>query len=135
MAGHRFWNYISFSDNWKNCDTSLLDEIAPSWFARREVLQANSDEYRKFINWLKRRHAIETGIVERMYDIDKGVTETLINKGFISSLVSHGDTNILKQTFTTINVRNSGFCAFYKIVRRAREVLFGPGLGKHFSVN
>jgi hypothetical protein len=47
MAGHRFWNYISFSDNWKNCDTSLLDEIAPSWFARREVLQANSDEYRE----------------------------------------------------------------------------------------
>jgi hypothetical protein len=47
MAGHRFWNYISFSDNWKNCDTSLLDEIALSWFARREVLQANSDEYRE----------------------------------------------------------------------------------------
>lgn len=94
----RLWKYISFSDNWKNCDTSLLDEIAPSWFTRREVLQANSKEYEEFINRLKRRHAIETGIVERMYDIDKGVTETLINEGFISSLVSHGDTNIPKQT-------------------------------------
>ncbi|AEI46944.1 Fic family protein [Runella slithyformis] len=97
MALHRLWKYISFSDNWKNCDTSLLDDIAPSWFARREVLQANSKEYEDFINKLKRRHAIETGIVERMYDIDKGVTETLINEGFISSLVSHGDTNIPKQ--------------------------------------
>ncbi len=98
MSIHRLWNYISFSANWKNCDTSLLDEIAPSWFARREVLQANSKEYEEFINRLKRRHAIETGVVERIYDIDKGVTETLINEGFISSLVSHGDTNVPKQT-------------------------------------
>jgi hypothetical protein len=60
MAEHRLWNYISFSENWKNCDTSLLDEIAPSWFARREVLQANLKEYEEFINRLKRRHAIET---------------------------------------------------------------------------
>ena len=97
MKEFRLWDYISFSDNWKTCDTSLLDEIVPSWFARREVLQANSKEYEEFINRLKRRHAIETGIVERMYDIDKGVTETLINEGFISSLVSHGDTNVPKQ--------------------------------------
>jgi Fic family protein len=98
MTVHRLWDYISFSDYWKNCDTSLLDDIAPSWFARREVLQANSKEYEEFINRLKRRHAIETGIVERMYDVDKGVTETLINEGFIASLVSHGDTNVPKQT-------------------------------------
>ena len=97
MKEFRLWDYISFSDNWKTCDTSLLDEIVPSWFARREVLQANSKEYEEFINRLKRRHAIETGIVERIYDIDKGVTETLINEGFISSLVSHGDTNVPKQ--------------------------------------
>ncbi len=98
MKEQRIWKYISFSDNWRNCDTSLLDEIAQSWLDRREVLQANSTEYGVFINRLKRRHAIETGIVERMYDIDKGVTETLINEGFISSLVSHGDTNIPKKT-------------------------------------
>lgn len=97
MLVHRLWDYISFSENWENCDTSLLDDIAPSWFARREVLQANSKEYEVFITRLKRRHAIETGIVERMYDIDKGVTETLINEGFISSLISHGDTNVSKQ--------------------------------------
>ncbi len=60
-------------------------------------MQANSKEYGEFIGRLKRRHAIETGIVERMYDIDKGVTETLINEGFISSLVSYGDTDVPKQ--------------------------------------
>lgn len=96
MEVFRLWKYISVSPKWLETDTSILDEIAPSWFARREVLQDNSRDYEEFMNRLKRRHAIETGIVERMYDIDKGVTETLINEGFISSLISHGDTNIEK---------------------------------------
>ena len=98
METYRLWDYISFSDKWLDCDTSTLDEIAPSWFSRRETLQENSQEFEDFITKLKRRHAIETGIVERMYDLDKGVTETLINEGFIASLISHNDTNIPKQT-------------------------------------
>lgn len=97
MTIHRLWNFISFNETWENCDTSLLDDIAPSWFVHREVLQKNSKDYEEFINRLKRQHAIETGIVERMYDIDKGVTETLIKEGFMSSLISHGDANIPKQ--------------------------------------
>ncbi len=96
MQVQRLWKYISVNENWLQSDTSILDEIAPSWFARREILLINSREYEEFMNRLKRRHAIETGIVERMYDIDKGVTETLINEGFLSSLISHGDTNIEK---------------------------------------
>jgi Fic family protein len=96
MKEVRIWEHITFSDIWSKADTSILDEIAPSWFARRDKLLANSIEYEEFLNKLKRRHAIETGIVERMYDIDRGVTETLVNMGFISSLISHGDTNIDK---------------------------------------
>ena len=96
MKIDRLWNYISISEKWLNVDTSILDEIAPSWFSRREKLMTNSQEYDEFVNRLKRRHAIETGIVEKMYDIDRGVTETLVNLGFLSSLISHGDTNIDK---------------------------------------
>lgn len=92
----RIWKYLIFPETWLNVDTSILDEISSSWFSRREKLLVSSREYEEFINRLKRRHAIETGIVERMYDIEKGVTETLINEGFIASLISHGDTNIEK---------------------------------------
>lgn len=96
MKINRLWKHISIQPNWLEVDTSILDDIAPSWFSRREKLLTNSREYEDFINRLKRRHAIETGIVERMYDLDKGVTETLINEGFLSALISHGDTNIEK---------------------------------------
>lgn len=93
---NRIWKFLSYPNDWLALDTSILDEIAPSWFSRRAILMDNSKEYDDFINRLKRRHAIETGIVERLYDIDKGVTETLINEGFIAALISHGDTNIDK---------------------------------------
>jgi Fic family protein len=87
------WKFIEFSESWENCDTSKLDEISPSWFRRKDELEKTSSEYSEFMERLKRQHAIETGIIERMYDISKGVTETLIEKGFAETLISHGDYN------------------------------------------
>jgi Fic family protein len=46
---------------------------------------------------LKREHAIETGVIERLYDLKKGITETFIKKGFVESYLSHGDTNVPTQ--------------------------------------
>ncbi|MEA3496556.1 MAG: Fic family protein [Bacteroidota bacterium] len=91
---YRLWNHIELTDNWSNSDTSTLDDISSSWYERREVLQNNSKEYQEFITELKREHAIETGIVEKMYDLEKGITETFIKKGFYESYVSHNDTNV-----------------------------------------
>ena len=90
----RLWDFIGFSDKWKLADTSLLDDISPSWFGRRKVLEKNSSEYAEFIARLKREHAIETGVIERLYDLKKGITETFIKEGFVQSYLSHGDTNI-----------------------------------------
>lgn len=92
------WKHIEFTDVWQKCDTSILDDISESWFARRKHLLENSQEYNDFLVRLKREHAIETGIVERMYDLSKGITETLIKVGFDQSLLSHGDTNIPEAT-------------------------------------
>lgn len=90
----RLWKPVAFTDAWRKCDTSILDDIAPSWFARREKLQDTSTEFKEFLERLKREHAIETGLIEQLYDLDKGVTETLIKEGFVASYLSHGDTNI-----------------------------------------
>jgi len=92
----RLWKPIEFNDSWKKCNTSILDDIAPSWLSRRKELQENSKEYQEFLARLKREHAIETGVIERIYDLKKGITETLIKQGFIKSYLSHGDTNVSK---------------------------------------
>lgn len=88
------WRPISFSNEWKNCDTSRLDEILLSWLEKRKVLSDDSPEYKEFINRLKRQHAIETGIIEKLYDLKEGITETFIKEGFVESYLQHGDTNI-----------------------------------------
>ncbi len=91
---HRLWKFVTYDESWKKCDTSQIDDISSSWFQRRQKLQDNSQEYELFLTKLKREHAIETGIVERMYDLKKGITETFIKEGFVQSYISHGDTNV-----------------------------------------
>ncbi|HHB77841.1 MAG TPA: Fic family protein [Saprospiraceae bacterium] len=92
----RLWKPVKLEQAWLDCDTSLLDNITPSWFERRKKLSENSKEYKDFLERLKREHAIETGIVERLYDLNKSITETFIEEGFEKSYLSHGDTNILE---------------------------------------
>ena len=88
------WKPIEFNEKWKNTNTSELDNLLPSWWQRKKVLTPKSREYSVFLERLKRRHAIETGIIENLYDLDRGVTETLIQKGFDEILVERNDTNI-----------------------------------------
>ncbi len=60
------------------------------WREQRDSLKDN-DAYRQFIEKWIRRWSIETGILERIYDISRGVTEILIEQGFNASLISHGE--------------------------------------------
>lgn len=92
------WQPVEFTPAWAQADTSVLDDLSDSWFIQRQKLQDNSSEYTAFMERLKREHAIETGIIERLYDLSAGMTETFINEGFRSTLLSHGDTNIAPQT-------------------------------------
>jgi len=91
---NRIWKPIEFKEIWYESDTSILDDISASWFKRRAILKENSGEYAEFLIRLKREHAIETGVVERLYDLDRGITETFIKEGFVKSYLSHGDTDI-----------------------------------------
>ncbi|GAB1855896.1 hypothetical protein MHTCC0001_07310 [Flavobacteriaceae bacterium MHTCC 0001] len=88
------WKPISFNENWRNADTSKFDDLAPSWYKKRKEFEEGKDGYEEFLTKLKRQHAIETGIVEKLYDLSEGITETLIKDGFVEAYISHNDTNI-----------------------------------------
>ncbi|MEZ4934841.1 MAG: Fic family protein [Saprospiraceae bacterium] len=88
------WKPIGFDENWEKVSTSRLDVLLPSWVHKRQTLKDDSREYGVFMDRLKRQHAIETGIVERLYDLSEGITETFIKEGFVESYLQHGDTNI-----------------------------------------
>ncbi len=48
---------------------------------------------RDFNERLGREWAIETGVIENLYEVERGVTQTLIEQGFRAELLTHGSTN------------------------------------------
>jgi Fic family protein len=94
MQNKRIWNLIEFDHKWNEVRTEKFDNIFPSWERRRAELSKHPERYQRFIDQLKRKQAIDTGIIEKMYDLKKGVTETFIKEGFVDSYLQHGDTDI-----------------------------------------
>ena len=88
------WKPIEFNDYWVHTDTSSFDELAASWYEKRKGFKEGNKDFNDFLNKLKRQHAIETGIIEKLYDLSEGITQTFIKEGFIENFISHEDTNI-----------------------------------------
>ncbi len=65
-----------------------LRALTSVWQERRTALEGDG-AYKEFIKKLQREWAIETGIIERLYTWDRGVTEILIEQGIESSIISH----------------------------------------------
>lgn len=123
---YSLWKPVKFSGNWNSCDTSIVDDIAASWFKRRKVLKENSIEYSEFLERLKREHAIETGIIERLYSLETGITETFIKEGFVKSYLSHGDSNIpATDLFNHLNDHLDAVNFIFDIVKENRSLTVG----------
>jgi len=65
-----------------------LRALSSVWLEKKTELEGKG-EYQEFIKKLQREWAVETGIIERLYNWDRGVTEVLIEQGIDSSLISH----------------------------------------------
>ena len=64
-----------------------IDSLHRQWLdfrAQRE--ETNPNAYKAFLERVERRWAIETGIIEGLYSIDRGVTQTLIEHGLSADL-------------------------------------------------
>lgn len=65
-----------------------LRALTSVWQEKKTALE-DDGAYKEFIKKLQREWAIETGIIERLYTWDRGVTEVLIEQGIESSIISH----------------------------------------------
>ena len=75
-------------------DFSEIDSLQRQWLSirgRRE--ESNPQAYNAFLERLDRSWAIETGIIEGLYTLDRGVTETLVQRGFNAELIDRSATN------------------------------------------
>ena len=75
-------------------DFSEVDSLQRQWLSIRERREAsNPQAYNAFLERLDRSWAIETGIIEGLYTLDRGVTETLVLRGFNAEYIGTGASN------------------------------------------
>lgn len=79
-------------DDWRKLAASEISSMQKIWTEQRERLKGTK-QLAEFSERLSREWAIETGILEDLYDIDRGVTHTLIEHGFRAEILTHGSTN------------------------------------------
>jgi Fic family protein len=66
----------------------MLDSVRSLQAAWRQVVLSNDLAFQEARKRSLRRHAIETGIIERLYDVDWGVTLALVAEGITADTVS-----------------------------------------------
>ncbi len=83
---------IGIEGDWRAIKASEVESIQIIWKEQQDRLRGTR-QLQDFSERLSREWAIETGIIENLYDIERGVTITLIERGFQAELLSHGSTN------------------------------------------
>lgn len=88
------WSPISdLSDDWKSTlEIPETHALVSAWQEQAIELQ-DKKLFQSFLDRLRRQWAIETGVIEGLYDISEAGTKTLIEKGLDASLLAHDDTN------------------------------------------
>lgn len=84
------WEPISgLPSDWRDLQVPEVQFLAQSWFQRYQKIK-ESQKLKAFNERLSRQWAIETGILERVYTLDRGITQLLIEQGIDASLIPHG---------------------------------------------
>ena len=93
MVAH-YWSPITpMSEEERAIDLSL-QPLYEAWYASQAGLQeSRGDNLKAFNERLIRRMSVETGIIERLYDVDRGTTETIVEEGFDVDLVPPSSTD------------------------------------------
>ena len=80
------------SEGDKRIDLAAIRPLYESWRALKDRLQQSSPAaLQDFNRRLVRRLSVETGILERLYDLDRGATEALVANGFVEDLVTRSN--------------------------------------------
>lgn len=65
-----------------------IDSLHQRWLSYRHKRErTDPDAYKAFLERVYRSWAIETGIIEGIYSIDQGMTQTLVEKGLVADLI------------------------------------------------
>ncbi|MBK1650115.1 Fic family protein [Rhabdochromatium marinum] len=81
-------NIENYPENASELASSELKALGTVWSEKKDELE-KTGVFQEFLKKMQREWAIETGIIERLYTWDRGVTEVLIEQGIDASLIAH----------------------------------------------
>lgn len=81
-------NIQNYPANSLDLGSAELSALATVWREKKSELE-ETGVFIEFLKKMRREWAIETGIIERLYTWDRGITEVLIEQGIDASLISH----------------------------------------------
>lgn len=91
-VGHPWHPIEDLPETWKELADSDLQQLGDFWEENREEMVAQG-AVKEFNERLKREWAIETGLIERIYTLDRGTTEILLEQGIQENLIAASATN------------------------------------------
>lgn len=123
MIAHK-WQLISPLSDCCDYDFAEIDTLQRQWTVYRQAREAaQPDAYSGFLERLTRSWAIETGIIEGLYTLDRGMTETLVMHGISANLIEESATNKAPQELARILTDHQDTVSYiYRNVREERPV-------------
>ena len=108
------------------CDPSDIADpelraLSKVWIEQRSTL-ADSANMVRFMERLKREWAIETGLIERLYTLDRGITELMIERGVNAALIPHRTPGDPERTVAMINDQQDAIEGVFSFVKGARPL-------------
>ena len=117
-------------------DFGEIDSLQREWLRiKQEVESSNTDAYKAFTDRLTRRWSIETGIIEGIYDLDRNVTNTLIEKGISTDYIERRSTN--KEPAELVQILNDHQESVASVnywIEQSRPLTKAFILGLHFQI-
>ena len=124
MIAHK-WNPIQPIDTAsEQYDFSEIDSLQRQWLNIRDQYDESSRQaFDAFRERLERSWAIETGIIEGLYTLGRGVTETLISEGITADFIERGDTNRDPQDLVTVlKDQQEAIVSVYQYIREGHPL-------------
>jgi hypothetical protein len=87
------WNPISdLPGDWEQFRDKELEALCHAWELQRKAI-SQDEALAEFTRRLVREWAVETGIIEGVYTLERGITQTLIERGIEARHIRHDATN------------------------------------------
>ena len=122
----RKWAPISnLPEDWHKLQDPGIAGLVLVWNEQVSELR-DKEVYKTFVTKLRREWSIETGVLERLYELNDSATKTLIEHGLDSSLLASSDTDKpVEQVMALIRDQESAINGMYNYVAEGRSLGLG----------